>query len=58
MVVLAAVSPAAATHGEDERSSSGQPPATFAIETFVGRAYNYLDRMVDKENSLCEDVDC
>ena len=22
---------------------------TFAIETYVGRAYNYLDRMVDKD---------
>ena len=24
-------------------------PQTFAIETFVGRAYNYLDNMVDRD---------
>ncbi|MFZ1935734.1 MAG: hypothetical protein WCB27_05495 [Thermoguttaceae bacterium] len=58
MVVLAAVSSVAAAHGEDERSSSGRPPETFTIETFVGRMYNYLNDMVDKENSLCESVDC
>ena len=36
-------------HCQDKPSSPNQPPTTFAIETYVGRAYNYLDRMVDKD---------
>ena len=30
-------------------AASPQVPQTFAIETYVNRAYNYLDNMVDKD---------
>ena len=36
---------AVACHGEEPSES----PRTFAIETCVGRTYNYLDNMVDKD---------
>jgi hypothetical protein len=32
-----------------EKPLPNQSPTTFAIETYIGRAYNYLDRMVDKD---------
>ncbi len=37
-----------AVHSE-ERAAQQPGPRTFAIEAFVGRAYNYLDNMVDKD---------
>ena len=38
----------AAGYGQEKKTI--QPvPQTFAIETFVRRAYNYLDKMVDKD---------
>jgi hypothetical protein len=34
----------------DERAQKpSAPPRTFAVETYVGRTYNYLDNMVDKD---------
>jgi hypothetical protein len=39
---------------------ASEPPAspspTFAIETYVGRTYNYLDNLVDKDGlrAVCE----
>jgi hypothetical protein len=33
----------------EDKPSSKSLPRTFAIETYVGRTYNYLDRMVDKD---------
>ncbi len=38
-----------AAHCQDDSPLSKQSPTTFAIETFVDRTYNYLDRMVDKD---------
>ena len=33
-----------------QERATGQPPRqTFAVETYVGRTYNYLDNMVDKD---------
>ena len=37
----------APAHGGNANPSKA--PRTFAIETFVGRTYNYLDTMVDKD---------
>ena len=34
---------------QEGMSASPQVPQTFAIETYVNRAYNYLDNMVDKD---------
>jgi hypothetical protein len=34
--------------GQD-KSAAANGPQTFAVETYVGRTYNYLDRMVDKD---------
>jgi len=34
---------------EESVSTSSDVPQTFAIETYVGRSYNYLDNMVDKD---------
>ena len=36
-----------AVHSGEKRRATR--PRTFAIETFVGRTYNYLDNMVDKD---------
>ena len=33
----------------EERTANERNHRTFAIETFVGRTYNYLDNMVDKD---------
>ena len=41
---------------EETASKSAEPPRTFAIETFVGRTYNYLDNMVDKDGLPYFDV--
>lgn len=35
--------------GQEESPRPKPPVQTFAIETFVGRTYNYLDNMVDKD---------
>ena len=37
-------------------TSTNPPPQTFAIETFVGRAYNYLNNMADKDGQPYFDV--
>ncbi len=34
---------------QDKPTPANSSPQTFAIETYIGRAYNYLDRMVDKD---------
>ena len=47
--ILAAMTFVGIARGQDKPPASGQWPGTFAIETYVGRAYNYLDRMVDKD---------
>lgn len=41
---IAAIPALAATH-----AAAAPNPETFAIETFVGRAYNYLDHLVDQD---------
>ena len=36
-------------HCEPKTPAAPQTPQTFAVETYVARAYNYLDAMVDKD---------
>jgi hypothetical protein len=48
-VGIAAVGGDIATLHCEERAAQQPGPRTFAIETFVGRTYNYLDNMVDKD---------
>ena len=47
--ILAGMNFVGVGHCQDKPSLSNQPPTTFAIETYAGKAYNYLDRMVDKD---------
>jgi hypothetical protein len=54
--IIAAMSFVGLAHCEDTAPPSNQPPRTFAVETYVGRAYNYLDRMVDKDGLPYFDV--
>ena len=35
--------------GRGDEQAPGETPRTFAVETFVGRAHNYLDNMVDQD---------
>ena len=34
---------------DETAAKSPEAPRTFAVETYVGRTYNYLDKMVDKD---------
>jgi hypothetical protein len=34
----------------DEGSASAESPQSFALETYVGRSYNYMNNMVDKDD--------
>ena len=54
MMSVAAMSLVPAARCEDKWPS--QTPPTFAVETYVGRAYNYLDNMVDKDGLPYFDV--
>ena len=47
--ILAAMNFVGMANCQDKPTSSNPSPQTFAIETYIGRAYNYLDRMVDKD---------
>ena len=47
--ILAGMNFVSVGHCQDKPASSNPSPTTFAIETYVGRAYNYLDNMVDKD---------
>jgi hypothetical protein len=48
-VGIAAVAGDIGVAHSEERAAQQLGPRTFAIETFVGQTYNYLDNMVDKE---------
>ncbi len=49
VAIFAALNCVGTGHCQDKSPSANPPPQTFAIETYIGRAYNYLDRMVDKD---------
>ena len=50
VLLLIGMGPASTSFGQAAATpAADRTPETFAIETYVGRTYNYLDNMVDKD---------